>query len=146
MARRTIQAYKAEAAGIRGYIEAERAIPKAERWSLKQMFVGRMEDRLAAHRIDAQGIDAPRFGQWLWNEPKRCLGLRFHFEAHHFQVNDRSLRFGDGEIADFAHIAALPYVYPLTVYNAIDDLLQKVCRKFRPIAIYRQEYSGTSKR
>lgn len=54
MARRTIQAYKTEAAGIRRCIETERAIPKAERWTLKHMFIGRTADRLAAHRIDAE--------------------------------------------------------------------------------------------
>jgi hypothetical protein len=134
MARRAIQIYKVEASGIRSYIESERVIPKAERWTLKEMFINRLPDRFGAYKIDPQIFDVKKFGEWLWSEPKRCLGMRLHFESHHQMVNDKSLRFDDGDIADFAHIAALPYVDILTVDKRIDDLLKKVLQKFKATA------------
>jgi hypothetical protein len=131
MARHVIQAYKSQNAGIRGYIEDERAIPKEERWTSKHIFSRRMPDRFAAYHINSYGCDLVQFGEWLWDNPVRSLGARLFFEAHHFQVNDHSLKFGDGDVADFAHIAALPYVDVLTVDKRIDNLLQMVFRKYR---------------
>jgi hypothetical protein len=131
MARQVIQVYKTQNAGIRDYIEEERAIPKKERWTLKQIFSRRMPDRLAAYHINSFGCDPVQFGEWLWDNPIRCLGARLFFEAHHFQMNDHSLKFGDGDVADFAHIPALPYVDALTVDKRIENLLQMVFRKYR---------------
>ncbi len=131
MARTSIQAYKRFNPGIRDYLREEREIPKAERWSLKEIFINRMPDRFAAHKIDTNGIDLQRFGNWLWHNPLRCLGLRLLFEAHHLRQRDKLRPFEEGDIADFAHIAALPYADCVTVDKRIADLLGKVFRKLR---------------
>jgi hypothetical protein len=131
MARTTIQGYKRFNPGVREYLRDEQSIPKAERRTLKEIFVNRMPDRFAAHRLNTEGIDARSFGEWLWKNPLRSLGLRLFFEAHHMRLRDRSRPFEDGDIADFAHITALPYVDLLTVDKRIADLLSKVFKKIR---------------
>jgi hypothetical protein len=131
MARHVVQAYKLEAPGIRAHIERERAIPAAERRTMREMFGNRLPDRFGAYKIDPQVFDVRKFGNWLWKDPLRCPGMRLHFEAHHQMVNDKNLRCDDGDIADFAHIAALPYLDVLTVDKRIEDLLKKVFQKHR---------------
>lgn len=125
MARGTIQAYKRAAPILRRQIEDERALPEDEKLSLKQIFVNGLPARLIAHQIEARDVDLKAFGDWLWEEPGRCMGLWLHFEARHHLVKDHKLRFNDGDIADFAHIAAIPYVDVLTVDKRIEDLVRK---------------------
>jgi len=131
MGRTAIQAYKRFNPGIKDYLRREIEIPKEDRWSLKEIFVNRMSDRFAAHRLNASGIDISQFGAWLWKNPLRCLGLRLSFEAHHVRLRDTVRPFEEGDIADFAHIAALPYVDFATVDKRIADLIGKVFRKLR---------------
>jgi len=131
MARGTIQAYKRAAPILRRQIEDERALPKHEKLSLKQIFVDGVSTRLIAHRIEAGGIDIESFGDWLWQMPGRCMGLRLHFEARHHLAKDHELRFQDGDIADFAHIAAIPYVDVVTVDKRIEDLVRKSLQTLR---------------
>lgn len=135
MARETIQAYKRATPALRRQIAEERALPKDEKLSLKEVFVRGIPARLRVHGIDGRGADLEAFGAWLWKEPSRCLGLRLHFDARQHLVKDHALEFQDGDIADFAHIAALPYVDVLTVDKRIGDLVTKTfqtLRKTRP--------------
>ena len=46
-------------------------------------------------------------------------------------MNDHNLKFGDGDVADFAHIPALPYVDVLTVDKRIENLLKMVLKRHR---------------
>jgi hypothetical protein len=131
MARTSIQAYKRFNPGIKDYLRQEGENPRAERWSLKEIFVNRMPERFAEHKLDAIGIDIHSFGTWLWHDPLRCLGLRLFFEAHHMRLRDKVRPFEEGDIADFAHIAALPYADFVTVDKRIADLLGKVFQKLR---------------
>ena len=61
MASTSIQIYKRFNPGIKDYLRKESEIPNAERWSLKEIFINRMPDRFAAHKLNADGIDIPRF-------------------------------------------------------------------------------------
>ena len=117
--------------GIKQYLLDEMATPKSERWSLKEIFINRLPDRFAAQELDPHGLDIPRFGAWLWQNPLRCLGLRLVFEAHHLRQRDKARPFEDGDIADYAHITAIPYVDLITVDKRIAHLLAKTFRKLR---------------
>jgi hypothetical protein len=129
MARQTIQAYKQFTPGVREYIGQERSIPKAERLSLKEIFILRMPDRFAQYKLNADGVDSRHFGEWLWKNPLRALGMRLFFEADRQMVKDTTRPFEDGDIADFAHIAALPYADFTTMDKRIADLTKSVARR-----------------
>jgi len=131
MARGTIQAYKRHTTTQRGAIERQRELPDSERMRPRDIFIDSIPRRFADHGIGVPEIDFPTFGQWLWRVPSRCLGFRLHFEAYHQLLKDRSMAFQDGDIADFAHIAALPYADVLTVDKRIADLLGKVLRRLK---------------
>ena len=131
MARSSIQVYKRFNPGIKKYLEEEHAIPVSERWTIKEIFIRRMPDRVAAYNLDARGVDVGKFATWLWQNPVRCPGLRLSFEAHHMRMRDKSRPFEDGDIADYAHISALPYVDVATVDKRIGNLLKAVFRKLR---------------
>ena len=131
MARGAIQGYKRHAAGLRAQILGERQLPASERLPLQNIFINAIPKRLADHGMYVPKIDLRVFGQWLWRVPSRCLGLRLQFEAYHHLLRDKSTAFQDGDIADFAHIAALPYTDFLTVDKRIADLLRNVFQRLR---------------
>ena len=131
MARGAIQAYKKLTAVQRTHIERQRELPDSERMSPRDIFINAIPKRFTDHGIEVPKIDFPTFGQWLWRVPSRCLGLRLQFEAYHQLLKDRSLAFQNGDIADFAHIAALPYADFSTVDKRIADLLGKVFRRLQ---------------
>lgn len=131
MTRGTIQGYKQHSVGLRAKIQRERVLPAFQRLRLRDIFINSISERLKAYEIDSSEIDLRAFGQWLWNAPPRCLGLRLHFEVYHQLLRDKSMAFQDGDIADFAQIASLPYVDVLTVDKRIADLLSKVFQKLR---------------
>jgi len=129
MARNAIQNYKAYTLGLAAKLRWERGLSTAERLSLRDIFVNAIPDRLRAHTISASGIDLKAFGKWLWHIPHRCPGLRLQFEAYHQLRRDKGMALQEGDLADFAHIAAIPYADLSTVDKRIADLLGKVFEK-----------------
>jgi hypothetical protein len=129
MVRTTIQNYKPHAARLKAQMIAERNLSPAARASTQDIFITGIAAKLKTFGIDSGGIDQAAFGRWLWRDPTRTVGHRIHFEAYHQLLKDRSNPVQDGDIADFALIAAVPYVDRLTVDKRIGDVLHKVFRK-----------------
>jgi hypothetical protein len=129
MGRRVIQSYKAGTPRLAAKLRWERSLPLSERLPLRDIFVNAIPDRLRAHRIAASAVDLRAFGQWLWSAPSRCPGLRLHFEAYHQIRKDEAMPLQDGDIADFAQIAAIPYADLSTVDKRISDVVRKAFRK-----------------
>jgi len=129
MARATIQAYKRYARGLQSKLARERSLPPAQRQPLRDIFVNNIPDRLRDHKIEAVGVPLQKFGDWLWRNPLRSPGLRLEFEVYHQLRKDERMPLQGGDIADFAHLAAVPYVEIATVDKRIADLAKKACRK-----------------
>ena len=129
MARGAIQAYKRYTRGLQSKLAWERSLPPSKRQPLRDIFVNNLPDRLRAYKIDPAGVPLPKFGSWLWNSPLRCPGLRFQFEVYHQLRRDETMRLQEGDIADFAHLAAVPYVHVATVDKRIADLATKASKK-----------------
>jgi hypothetical protein len=135
MGRNMIQRYKAFSPGLAAHLEWERSLAASERLPLREIFVNAIPDRLRAHKITASGVDLRAFGQWLWSVPSRCLGLRLGFEAYHQLRRDKAMALQAGDVADFAHITAIPYADVVTVDKRIADLVSKAFQKFRDNAL-----------
>jgi hypothetical protein len=135
MARGAIQSYKAYTPGLAAKLQWERGLSPSERLPLRDIFVNAIPDRLRLHKIAASEVDLRLFGQWLWSNPLRCLGLRLEFETYHQLRRDKGMALQDGDIADFAHIAAIPYSDLSTVDKRIADLVSKAFHKLREIDV-----------
>jgi len=129
MARTTIQSYKRYARGLQSKLAWERSLPPTQRKPLRDIFVNNIPDRLRDHKIEAIGVPLQKFGSWLWRNPLRSPGLRLQFEVYHQLRRDERMPLQGGDIADFAHLAAVPNVDIATVDKRIADLANKACRK-----------------
>ena len=101
----------------------------SERLPLRDVFVNAVPERLKDHNLNPGAVNLRGFGRWLWSRPARCPGLRLQFETYHQLRRDNGMALQDGDIADFAHITALPYAHYATVDKRIGHLLGKVFRK-----------------
>jgi hypothetical protein len=131
MARNVIQvAYKRHTPALRDHLNWQRQLPSSQRLPLRDIFVNAVPARLKAYNLsDANAVNLTAFGQWLWRRPSRSPGLRLQFETYHQLRRDNAMVMQEGDIADFAHITALPYVHYATVDKRIGDFLGKVLRK-----------------
>jgi hypothetical protein len=69
------------------------------------------------------------FAQWLWNNGSACSGWRsFHESYLEFSgnVGDRGER---GDISDFSHMTAIPYVDAITLDRRMADYCRRAARK-----------------
>jgi hypothetical protein len=130
MARNVIQvAYKRHFPALRNHLEWQRQLSTSERLPLRSIFTNGIPARLEAHKLNTATVDLGGFGQWLWQRPSRSPGLRLQFETYHQLRRDCGMPLQEGDIADFAHITALPYSDYATVDKRIGDLVGKVFRK-----------------
>jgi hypothetical protein len=116
---------------LNALFQSDRNLAKAAHLSLKKNFVETVKRHLHQHKIEVSISEAERLGLWIYSDPTRCPGLRLHYDAFHElerNVNEIAL---SGDIPDFAHIAAIPYVDYITVDRRIAHYCRTVGRKLR---------------
>jgi hypothetical protein len=86
------------------------------------------------HNIILNAPDAQRLSMWIYSDPLRCPGLRLHYEAFHElerNIHEKAL---PGDIPDFAHIAAIPYVDYATVDQRMVHYCHTAARKLKKLS------------
>lgn len=115
---------------IRQQFRDDRALPSAARRLSVQHF------RLVVERHCQQyGIPVPlarlqSFSDWIFEDPIRCPGLRVQFEVRRELVGNPNDALQRGDILDFAHIGAIPYVDCATLDRRMYHYCGQACQKF----------------
>jgi hypothetical protein len=117
---------------IRQQIRDDRALPRAVRKSSVQHFRLVVERHCQRYGIPVPSTSLQRFSDWIHEDATRCPGLRVQFEVRRELVENPDDAVQRGDILDFAHIGAIPYVDCATLdrrmYHYCGQAFQKLGR------------------
>lgn len=83
--------------------------------SLRQNFVRVIGRQAQTHQVAVHQDDLEAFAHWVYDVSTRCPAVRVIYEAQHLLIKNASDIPKDGDIGDFSHMAALPYVDLMTM-------------------------------
>jgi hypothetical protein len=116
---------------IRQQIKNDRALPKQVRKSSLQHFRLVIERQCQRHGILVPRKDLQQFSDWIHADPTRCPGLRLQFEVRRELVENPKDILKRGDISDFAHIGAVPYVDCATLDRRMYHYGGQACRRLK---------------
>lgn len=114
---------------IRQQIRNDRALPRAVRKSSVQHFRLVVERHCQLYGIPVPSACLQRFSDWIHEDPARCPGLRVQFEVRRELVENPNDALQRGDILDFAHIGAVPYVDCATLDRRMYHYCGQACQK-----------------
>ena len=74
-----------------------------------------MQHHSASFRVQLPTGREDEFAEWVYEDPRRCPGLRFHHETYRALMQDYRYIPETGDFSDLAHVAAVPYVEAATL-------------------------------
>lgn len=118
---------------LRGLFSADRQLQPHERKSLADNFADSVRKHGAHWNIDYEKIDVDAFGHWIYDNPMRCPGLRLGYDIYHELLSNVGDIPKDGDIPDFAHIYAVPYVDQATLDRRMNHYFRTVVKRLQSV-------------
>ncbi len=120
---------KSLAERLRLQFATERQMPAGVKKTAAQNFPDSVGRHLTARDLTLPSAGVEVFGKWIYADQRRCPGFRLAYEMYHsIQANVTDVP-KDGDIPDFAHIYAIPYVDHITVDRRMCGYGRCVARK-----------------
>lgn len=116
---------------IRQQIKNDRALPKQLRKSSLQHFRLVIERHCQQYGIRVATTELRQFSDWIHADPTRRPGLRLQFEVRRELVENPKDILKRGDILDFAHIGAVPYVDCAILDRRMCHYCGQACRRLR---------------
>lgn len=100
----------------------------------KALFIEKVEQRIIRERLFEAGHKGNselfrKAAEHIHSRPDWCPSLRFQFEVFHSVAEDVGDQLDEGDIWDFAHVQALPYVDFLITDKRIATHVERVSRR-----------------
>lgn len=115
---------------LRQQFETDRRIPASAR--VPEQNFPRVIGRFISHF----GIEKPTrsmddFAKWVYEDPRRCPGLRLGYEVFHELLKNVGDKPDASDIPDISHTNAIPYVDGATVDRRMHGYCSQVCRRLQ---------------
>ena len=130
---RTLQHSKSQIKKLRELFEADRSLPQSARLSLEDNFVSTVAKHLKQWSVSSPEKGVEAFARWIYSNPTRCPGLRLNYDTYHELLGNIGAIPKEGDIRDFAHINAVPYVDAVTFDRRITHYCSMVSKKLRKL-------------
>lgn len=100
----------------------------------KALFIEKVEQRIIRDRLFEAGHEGNgelfrEVAEHIHNRPDWCPSLRLQFEVFHSVAEEVGDQLDEGDIWDFAHVQALPYVDFLTTDKRIATHVERISRR-----------------
>lgn len=125
--------------GPAGHLDLLRAAVAADRECLGSTPIRAVENfpntiRKYLQRSGQYGFAFPEnriheFASWIYAVPRRCPGLRLHYELYHKKLVDSNDPPKSGDICDNSLASCLPYVEAISVDKRTANYLRLACRQ-----------------
>ena len=119
---------------LNALFQSDRSLTEENRLSLAANFAETVKRHLLQHKIPFPAPGAEQLGAWIYSDPRRCPGLRLYYEAFHELERNLSEVAQPGDIPDFAHIAAIPYVDYVTVDRRMAHYCRAAARRLKTLS------------
>jgi hypothetical protein len=123
--------FRSHTQALNRLFQADRAIPKKSLPSLEENFVETVKRNLHLYRLTMPNVD--QLAKWIWADPARCPGLRLGYEVFHQLERNVCEVALSGDIPDFNHIRAIPYVDSITVDRRMAHYCRTVIRQLKQL-------------
>jgi hypothetical protein len=111
--------------------ELDRKLPNTARKAVRKHFPAAIRKGLDAYSITFPADKAGEFGNWVYENPARCPGLRLAYDFRQELMNNLTEKVSPNDIFDRAHVLAVPYVDAITMDANTADLCRRVARRLK---------------
>ncbi len=119
--------------GARRQISSDRALPVDARRPAREVFTNSVGKHLSRFGVSVPDDELARLGPWIYQNPLRCGGVRFHFECYHALRNNSQDALRDNDVSDFSYFWALPHVDAITVDRRMANYTKGVARRLHKL-------------
>jgi hypothetical protein len=85
------------------------------------------------HKIEKPKEAIDDFAAWIYEDPRRCPGLRLGYEVFHELLKNVGDKPEAGDIPDLSHINAIPYADAATLDRRMHGYCSHVSRKLQKV-------------
>jgi hypothetical protein len=128
---------------LRAIVAKDRQIPRIIRINAAHNFSNALRKYL--RRSDLYGFTFPtnrvdEIAKWIYSDPRRCPGLRLHYDLYHQMLADVYDEPKDGDIPDHSLAGCLPYVDAITLDRRLAHHVRAVCKRLESAGPARPRY------
>ncbi|HEV2495823.1 MAG TPA: hypothetical protein VG204_22430 [Terriglobia bacterium] len=116
---------------IRQQFAADRKLPPARGDARRRNFVRTVEGNLGVFGIDIPKSQIEPLGNWIYENPERCPGLRLIYETRDSLLHNLTDEPQDNDLWDFIHLQAIPYVDAICLDRRAADYAHRAARLIR---------------
>lgn len=124
------------AARLRALVVADRRLVRANPVRPAKNFVnavGRYLQRSVLYDFACPENRIQELAEWVYSDPRRCPGLRLHYDLYHQMLSDVQDTPKDSDLCDHSHASCLPYVEEISLDRRMAHHLRQVCRRLERI-------------
>lgn len=131
---------------LKDHVSADRSLDKKP--SSRQHFPEVIRKRIKSHKIQIPEKEINSLAKWIYDKPKRCPSVRIGYETYHQLVKNLAHFPNSGQIYDFSHVDALPYVNLCTMDRTMIAYVKQAARglKFTYAAVLCRDASHIMER
>ena len=119
--------------GLKDFAEKMRQIIGVDRKlrikpSLKENFVNTIQRNIKLFNLNWPGGSLRDFGNWIYDDPKRCPGVRLVYEVWHTVTRNKTVALQFSDMENYQHITCLPYVNYMTVDRRMHNYISQASK------------------
>jgi hypothetical protein len=134
---------------LRSIMAKDRRLVQSDRVRAVENFPNAI--RRSLERSNLYGFDFPldrteELANWIYSDPRRCPGMRLHYELYHQKLSNTLDLAKAGDLSDHSLASCLPYVDVISVDKRTAHYLKPICtqleRKIPEMAYLPRVYTG----